>query len=55
MGKGGIVRDTAAVEAALQRFRDWCSSNGYEIAGEMPSEITGAEGNQEFLIHLLPK
>jgi 23S rRNA (cytidine1920-2'-O)/16S rRNA (cytidine1409-2'-O)-methyltransferase len=55
VGKGGIVRDPGAVEAALQRFRDWCPPNGYEIAGEMPSEITGAAGNQEFLIHLLPK
>jgi 23S rRNA (cytidine1920-2'-O)/16S rRNA (cytidine1409-2'-O)-methyltransferase len=54
VGKGGIVRDRGKIEAALQRFRDWCPSNGYEIAGEAPSEITGAEGNQEFLIHLLP-
>lgn len=55
VGKGGIVRDPAAVDAALQRFRDWCPSNGYEIAGEAPSEIRGAEGNQEFLVHLLPR
>jgi len=55
VGKGGIVRDPAAVEAALQRFRDWCPLNGYEIAGEAPSEITGAEGNQEFLVRLLPR
>ncbi|HEV2028738.1 MAG TPA: TlyA family RNA methyltransferase [Candidatus Dormibacteraeota bacterium] len=53
VGKGGIVRDPATIEAALQRFRDWCLPNGYEIADEAPSEITGAEGNQEFLIHLL--
>ena len=55
VGKGGIVRDPVAVAAALQRFRNWCPPNGYGITGEMPSEITGAEGNQEFLIHLLPK
>lgn len=55
VGKGGIVRDPATIEAALQRFRDWCLPNGYEIADEAPSEITGAEGNQEFLIHLLPR
>ena len=55
VGKGGIVRDQAAIETALQRFREWCPANGYEIAGEAPSEITGAEGNQEFLLHLLPR
>jgi 23S rRNA (cytidine1920-2'-O)/16S rRNA (cytidine1409-2'-O)-methyltransferase len=55
VGKGGIVREPRAVEAALQKFRDWCPPNGYEVAGEVPSQITGAEGNQEFLIHLLPR
>ena len=55
VGKGGSVRDQAAIETALQRFREWCPANGYEIAGEAPSEITGAEGNQEFLLHLLPR
>ncbi|HVS49190.1 MAG TPA: TlyA family RNA methyltransferase [Candidatus Dormibacteraeota bacterium] len=54
VGKGGIVRDQAAIVAALQRFRDWCPPNGYEVAGEAASEVTGAEGNQEFLIHLMP-
>lgn len=54
VGKGGIVRDQAAIDAALQRFREWCSANGYKVAGEAPSEITGAGGNQEFLLHLLP-
>jgi 23S rRNA (cytidine1920-2'-O)/16S rRNA (cytidine1409-2'-O)-methyltransferase len=55
VGKGGIVRDPVAIEAALQKFRDWCPANGYELAGEAPSEVTGAEGNQEFLMHLLPR
>lgn len=55
VGKGGIVRDAVAIEAALQRFRDWCDSNGYSVAGEAPSEVTGAGGNQEFFLHLLPR
>jgi 23S rRNA (cytidine1920-2'-O)/16S rRNA (cytidine1409-2'-O)-methyltransferase len=55
VGKGGIVRDAVAVEAALQRFREWCSSNGYEVKDAAPSEVTGARGNQEFLLHLMPK
>ena len=55
VGKGGIVRDPLVVEAALQKFRTWCSGSGYEVAGEAASEITGAEGNQEFFFHLMPK
>src|SRR4029077_20674468 len=44
-GKGGIVRDVEAVEAALERLRKWCAGNGYSVAGESPSAVTGAEGN----------
>ena len=54
VGKGGIVRDESAVEAALARFRAWCAENGYAVTGEARSEITGAEGNQEFFFHLEP-
>jgi 23S rRNA (cytidine1920-2'-O)/16S rRNA (cytidine1409-2'-O)-methyltransferase len=52
VGKGGIVRNPAAVEAALARFRDWCAANGFDVAAEAPSEVTGAEGNREFFLHL---
>ena len=55
VGKGGIVRDAVAIEGALRRFRDWCDGNGYSVAGEAASEVTGAAGNQEFFLHLLPK
>jgi 23S rRNA (cytidine1920-2'-O)/16S rRNA (cytidine1409-2'-O)-methyltransferase len=55
VGKGGIVRDPLTIEAALQRFRTWCASNGYRVAGEAASELTGAEGNQEFFFHLAPQ
>jgi 23S rRNA (cytidine1920-2'-O)/16S rRNA (cytidine1409-2'-O)-methyltransferase len=54
VGKGGIVRDPAAIEAALARFRDWCASNGYQVKAEAPSEVTGAEGNREIFVHLEP-
>lgn len=54
VGKGGIVRDPLVIEAALQRFRTWCGGHGYQVAGEAPSHITGAEGNQEFFFHLRP-
>jgi 23S rRNA (cytidine1920-2'-O)/16S rRNA (cytidine1409-2'-O)-methyltransferase len=54
VGKGGIVRSGSAVEASLARFRQWCASNGFSVAAEAPSEVTGAEGNQEFFLQLEP-
>ncbi|MEO8745665.1 MAG: TlyA family RNA methyltransferase [Candidatus Dormiibacterota bacterium] len=55
VGKGGIVRETAVIEAALGRFRAWCAGHGYRVAADAPSEITGAEGNQEIFFHLTPR
>jgi 23S rRNA (cytidine1920-2'-O)/16S rRNA (cytidine1409-2'-O)-methyltransferase len=55
VGKGGIVRDTEAVESSLTRFREWCAANGYAVRAESPSAVTGAEGNQEIFIHLVPQ
>ncbi len=54
VGKGGIVRDPAVVEVALQRFRAGSEENAYSVAGEAPSAIAGAEGNREIFVHLLP-
>lgn len=54
VGKGGIVRDQAAVAAALAAFRDWCAGNGYSVKAEAPSEVAGAEGNREIFLHLEP-
>lgn len=54
VGKGGIVRDRAAADAALARFRAWCSANGYQVVNEAPSEVAGAEGNREVFVHLRP-
>jgi len=55
VGKGGIVRDTDAVESSLIRFREWCAANGYAIRAESLSAVTGADGNQEIFIHLAPQ
>jgi 23S rRNA (cytidine1920-2'-O)/16S rRNA (cytidine1409-2'-O)-methyltransferase len=54
VGKGGIVRDPLAVEAALARFRAWCTANGYVVRAEAPSELTGADGNREIFLDLVP-
>lgn len=52
VGKGGVVRDQAAIDAALEGFRTWCSGNGFRLLGETPSALPGASGNRELLIHL---
>lgn len=52
VGKGGIVKDNAALQAALERFRIWLNGRyGFEIRGVADSPITGGDGNREFLVH----
>jgi 23S rRNA (cytidine1920-2'-O)/16S rRNA (cytidine1409-2'-O)-methyltransferase len=51
IGKGGIVRDPAAHCLAVERVSECVRSLAWEIAGTIPSPITGAEGNQEFLLY----
>ncbi len=55
VGKGGIVRNPTAIEAAVMSFRRWCATNGYTVKGEASSEVAGAEGNREIFFHLLPE
>ena len=51
VGKGGIVRDVAARNAAVKRVEDFIRSLGLEVKGIIQSPITGQDGNVEFLIH----
>ena len=51
VGKGGIVRDPAAHELAVAKVVDCVRSLGWQAAGTVPSPITGAEGNREFLLY----
>ncbi len=51
VGKGGIVRDPAAHQIAIHRVAGFVASLGWEVVGTMPSPITGAEGNREFLMY----
>jgi 23S rRNA (cytidine1920-2'-O)/16S rRNA (cytidine1409-2'-O)-methyltransferase len=49
--KGGIVRDVALQEKAIEQVRAGAAGLGLEIIGVRASRITGAEGNQEFFLH----
>jgi len=51
VGKGGIVRDPAAHQLAIDRVAECFRSVGWQVAGTIPSPITGAEGNHEFLLY----
>jgi 23S rRNA (cytidine1920-2'-O)/16S rRNA (cytidine1409-2'-O)-methyltransferase len=52
VGKGGIVRDPDKRIRALDAVQAFSRQAGYHIAGSIPSPITGAGGNQEFLLCL---
>jgi 23S rRNA (cytidine1920-2'-O)/16S rRNA (cytidine1409-2'-O)-methyltransferase len=51
IGKGGIVRDPAAHQLAIDRVRACVASLGGSAIDVIDSPITGAEGNREFLLH----
>jgi 23S rRNA (cytidine1920-2'-O)/16S rRNA (cytidine1409-2'-O)-methyltransferase len=51
VGSGGIVRDETARAEAVARVREFVAGvPGWEIIGETPSPIQGADGNVEVLL-----
>ena len=50
VGKGGIVRDPVAHQLAVAKVADCVRSLGWQVVETIPSPITGAEGNREFLL-----
>jgi 23S rRNA (cytidine1920-2'-O)/16S rRNA (cytidine1409-2'-O)-methyltransferase len=51
VGKGGIVRDPALHQRAIDSVKSAAAAAGLEVLGVKPSRITGAEGNVEFFLH----
>jgi 23S rRNA (cytidine1920-2'-O)/16S rRNA (cytidine1409-2'-O)-methyltransferase len=51
VGKGGIVRDPEVHQLAIVKVADCVRSLGWEVVEAIPSPITGAEGNREFLLY----
>lgn len=51
VGRGGIVRDPALHEAAVAAVTHAAAARGWTCHGVIPSPITGADGNREFLAH----
>jgi 23S rRNA (cytidine1920-2'-O)/16S rRNA (cytidine1409-2'-O)-methyltransferase len=48
--KSGIVKDTAAREAALADVSAWVKAQGWQVLGSIESPIAGGEGNREYLL-----
>jgi len=51
VGKGGIVRDPEAHQLAVERVAECVRALGWVVVETIPSPITGAEGNREFLLY----
>jgi 23S rRNA (cytidine1920-2'-O)/16S rRNA (cytidine1409-2'-O)-methyltransferase len=51
VGKGGIVRDPAVRQRAVELVRDWIAGEaGWHVEGVIASPIAGGAGNEEFLL-----
>lgn len=51
VGKGGIVRDPAAWEQAIEKVRTAVIALGARSTDVIESPVLGAEGNKEYLLH----
>jgi 23S rRNA (cytidine1920-2'-O)/16S rRNA (cytidine1409-2'-O)-methyltransferase len=51
VGKGGIVRDPAAHQLAIDRVQSAVREHRGQPLSLMASPILGMEGNREFLLH----
>lgn len=50
IGKGGIVTDGEAVQAALDAFVDWLKLQGWRAVANTQSPVAGGDGNREILV-----
>lgn len=52
VGKGGVVRDPAARQGAVDKVAGWAAAHGYTAGATVESPIHGPAGNVEILLHL---
>ncbi|MBN2318607.1 MAG: TlyA family RNA methyltransferase [Acidobacteria bacterium] len=52
VGKGGIVREADKQADAVNSVANYARQAGYRVVGSVASTVTGAAGNQEFLLYL---
>jgi len=51
VGKGGIVRDEAKRQAAVESVVEFAKEIGFVVQGVIESPVRGAEGNVEYLMY----
>ena len=54
VGKGGVVKDEADRQNALQGVKDFLEAGGWTVQAVADSPILGADGNREFLLWARP-
>jgi 23S rRNA (cytidine1920-2'-O)/16S rRNA (cytidine1409-2'-O)-methyltransferase len=50
IGRGGVVKDDEARQAALTRVSEWLETRGWAVQATAESPITGGDGNVEYLL-----
>lgn len=50
VGRGGVVKDAEARQAAVARVSDWLETRGWSVQATAESPITGGDGNVEYLV-----
>ncbi len=50
VGKGGVVKDASVRERVLADIAGWLEERGWRAVRTLPSPITGADGNVEYLL-----
>jgi len=50
VGKGGVVRDARAQQAALEGVERFLGASGWKVRGHAESPILGGDGNREWLV-----
>ena len=51
VGKGGVVKDEAARQDALDGVRSFLEGEGWRVIGSIDSPVEGSDGNREYLLH----
>jgi 23S rRNA (cytidine1920-2'-O)/16S rRNA (cytidine1409-2'-O)-methyltransferase len=51
VGKGGVVKDECARQAALEGVSRFLEQSGWQVLGSVDSPVEGADGNREYLLH----
>jgi len=54
VGRGGIVREVALHREVLETMARFIGSRGWGLAGVCASAVRGAQGNQEYFLHIVP-